>query len=238
MGVGCSCAIENVNRPTKKIYSCIIATANHVVTKDIEERIPRYGDVLEPIDMCMDTCDYLFNDELEVIIPFNTYSCSEEGSVPDANGFCVPCHEQIRDCEFCAGDDTCLACLPEGAELTIFNLYNPVAVNGINLCREGCVKVYNDDYESCKDCIGHIDLGSGASYCDSSDPERVCSIAHWYKLDSYRIDYSSKCVTDCEQFDGWTNPEPIDELQVCVCDESHYYNLDTNACVDCSMEDY
>ena len=40
MGVGCSCAIENVNRPNKKIYTCIIATANHVVTKDIEERIP------------------------------------------------------------------------------------------------------------------------------------------------------------------------------------------------------
>jgi len=40
MGVGCSCAIENVNRPNKKIYTCIIATANHVVSKAIEERIP------------------------------------------------------------------------------------------------------------------------------------------------------------------------------------------------------
>lgn len=37
MGVGCSCALENVNRPDKKIYSCIIATADHIVTKDIEE---------------------------------------------------------------------------------------------------------------------------------------------------------------------------------------------------------
>jgi len=119
MGVGCSCAPENVNRPNKKIYSCIIATANHVITKDIEERIPRYGDVLAPEDMCMDTCDYLSNDEESVSIPFNTYSCSEEDSVPDANGFCVPCYEQIRDCEFCAGDDTCLACLPEDEELKI-----------------------------------------------------------------------------------------------------------------------
>ena len=85
-------------------------------------------------DMCMDTCDYLLNDEESVVIPFNTYECSETDSVPDANGFCVPCYEQIRDCEYCAGDDTCLACLDEEDDLTIFNLYNPVTVNGINLC--------------------------------------------------------------------------------------------------------
>jgi len=196
-----------VNRPNKKIYSCIIATANHVITKDIEERIPRYGDVLAPEDMCMDTCDYLYNDEESVSIPFNTYSCSEPDSVPDANGFCVPCYEQIRDCEFCAGDDTCLACLPEDEELTIFNLYNPVSINGINLCREDCLRVFTNDYETCRTCVGFLDLDYDSSYCDSTDSDEVCNDNSWYTLDSYRIDYSPKCVSNCEAFDGWRNPD-------------------------------
>jgi len=43
MGIGCSCATENVNRPMKKIYTCIIAIADHVVTSWIEERMPIYS---------------------------------------------------------------------------------------------------------------------------------------------------------------------------------------------------
>lgn len=42
MGIGCACTTENQNRPEKHLYTCIIAIASNVVTKDMDELIPVY----------------------------------------------------------------------------------------------------------------------------------------------------------------------------------------------------
>jgi len=42
MGIGCACTTENQNRPEKHLYTCIIAIASNVVTKDMDELLPVY----------------------------------------------------------------------------------------------------------------------------------------------------------------------------------------------------
>jgi len=78
--------------------------------------------------MCQETCSYLTNSVEWVEIPFITYSCSEEGSVPDVNLLCTPCYEQVDGCAICAGDDSCLACSDVYEDFTFLDLYPPVTL--------------------------------------------------------------------------------------------------------------
>ena len=54
MGIGCACTPEKINWPGKHLYTCIIAIASSVVTKDMTELIPVYEPFLQEGEVCLD----------------------------------------------------------------------------------------------------------------------------------------------------------------------------------------
>jgi len=76
MGIGCACTTENQNRPEKHLYTCIIAIASNVVTKDMDELLPVYWPFLQDDEICIDQCNWLYNDGV-YSLPFETIECWE-----------------------------------------------------------------------------------------------------------------------------------------------------------------
>lgn len=52
MGIGCACSPENINRPERHLYTCIIAIATNIVTKDMTELVPIYEPFLQDGEVC------------------------------------------------------------------------------------------------------------------------------------------------------------------------------------------
>lgn len=77
MGIGCACTPENPNRPDKHLYTCIIAIASHVLTKDMTERLPVYEPFLQPGEVCADQCEWFYNSGEDYSLPFETFECKD-----------------------------------------------------------------------------------------------------------------------------------------------------------------
>lgn len=80
MGIGCACSPEKLNRPERHYYTCIIAIAQSVVTKDMTELIPVYEPFLQEGEVCHDQCEWIYNTEEDYFLPFDTVNCIE-GSI-------------------------------------------------------------------------------------------------------------------------------------------------------------
>ena len=80
MGIGCACSPEKLNRPERHYYTCIIAIAQSVVTKDMTELIPVYEPFLQEGEVCHDQCEWIYNTEDDYFLPFDTVNCIE-GSI-------------------------------------------------------------------------------------------------------------------------------------------------------------